>query len=72
MIAVVLTLITSAIFWSGEQMDAVSALIMAGGSLVGVYWGSKCSVKVPEKVLKGVIAAIVLIAAVCMLVVGSH
>ncbi len=73
-IAVMLTLVTAISYFSGENsMDAMTAIVMAVGSLVGVPFGSKLSVKMPEKLLQVVVIGIILIAAVMMLVNGgSH
>jgi len=71
-IAVVLTLITSVSYFSGENsMDAVTAIVMAVGSLVGVPFGSKLSVKMPEKMLQIIVIGIILVAAVMMLFNGG-
>lgn len=71
-IAVVLTLVTSMSYFSGENsMDAVTAIMMAAGSLVGVPFGSKLSVKMPEKTLQVIVIGIILVAAVMMLFNGS-
>ncbi len=71
-IAVVLTLVTSLSYFSGENsMDAVTAIVMAVGSLVGVPFGSKLSVKMPEKALQMIVIGIILVAAVMMLFNGG-
>lgn len=71
-IAVVLTLVTSLSYFSGENsMDAVTAIVMAVGSLVGVPIGSKLSVKMPEKLLQSVVIGLILVAAVMMLFNGG-
>ncbi|MBL7076128.1 MAG: sulfite exporter TauE/SafE family protein [Kiritimatiellae bacterium] len=67
LIAVVLTLVTSAVFLIGGEMDLATAVCMAAGSMIGVPLGSKLSVKLPEKVLKVVVVAVIVTAAVLML-----
>lgn len=73
-IAVVLTLVTSLSYFTGENsMDAVTAVIMAAGSLAGVPFGSKLSVKLPEKLLQSIVIGLILLAAIMMLFNGgSH
>lgn len=66
-IAAVLTLITSLIYIAGSQVDLLSALIMAAGSMLGVYWGSKLSVKIPEKLLQEILIGVIFVAAILML-----
>ncbi len=67
-IAVVLTLITSLSYFFGENsMDAVTAMVMASGSLVGVPFGVKLSVKMPWKTLQIIVISIILFVAVTML-----
>ncbi len=71
-IAVVLTLVTSLSYFSGENsMDAATAIVMAIGSLVGVPFGVKLSVKMPEKTLQIIVIGIILLAAVLMLFGGG-
>ena len=63
-----LTLVTSLSYFSGESsMDATTAAVMAVGSLVGVPFGSKLSVQLPEKILQSVVICLILAAAVMML-----
>jgi uncharacterized membrane protein YfcA len=71
-IAVALTLVTSLSYFSGENsMDSVTAAVMAVGSLIGVPIGSRLSVKMPEKLLQGVMIGLIFIAAVMMLCNGG-
>lgn len=71
-IAVVLTLVTSLSYFSGENsMDALTAIVMAAGSLVGVPFGSRLSVKMPEKALQMIVIGIILVAAMMMLFNGG-
>lgn len=71
-IAVVLTLVTSLSYFTGENsMDAATGMVMAVGSLVGVPFGSKLSVKMPEKILQAVVIGLIFVAAVMMLFNGG-
>lgn len=68
-IAVMLTLVTSISYLGGnESINVPTAVIMAVGSLVGVPFGSRLSVKLPEKILQGVVIGLILVAAIMMLV----
>ncbi len=72
-IAVVLTLVTSLSYFSGENsMDAVTGIVMAVGSLAGVPVGSRLSVNMPEKSLQGVVIGLIFAAAVLMLFNQGH
>ena len=66
-IAFILTMITSLIYGSQGEQDRVTAVIMAVGSLGGVYYGSKLSVKLPELFLRAIVVVLVLVAAIMML-----
>nr|MBC8453941.1 sulfite exporter TauE/SafE family protein [PVC group bacterium] len=66
-VAVVLTLLTSAVYFKGGEIDMQTAVCMALGSTVGVYWGSKMSVKVPEKTLQGIVIGVIVISGIMML-----
>ncbi|MBN1557578.1 MAG: sulfite exporter TauE/SafE family protein [Lentisphaerae bacterium] len=66
-VAVVLTLVTALIYGKGGDVAIPTALLMAAGSMFGVYWGSRLAAAVPEKVLQAAMAAIVLVSAVLML-----
>lgn len=66
-IALVLTLSTALIYGGRGEQDYVTAIIMSIGSLAGVYHGSKHSVKMPEHLLRIIVIALVLAAAVMML-----
>ena len=67
-IAFVLTLATSVIYGSRGEQDIVTAVVMAVGSLAGVYHGSRLSVRMPERFLRVIVVVLVFIAAVMMLV----
>jgi uncharacterized membrane protein YfcA len=71
-ITVVLTLLTSLIYSRGGAVDTVTAVVMSAGSLVGVPPGSKLSVKMPDRILQGIIIALIFIAAVLMLGKNGH
>jgi len=67
LIGVAMTIILSLIYGRGGQVDFTTGAIMALGSFAGVYMGSHLSVKLPDKVLKGIITAIIALAAIFML-----
>jgi uncharacterized membrane protein YfcA len=71
-IAVVLTMVAAAIYGMGAQLEALTAMIMAVGSLVGVPIGSRLSVRTPEKPLQWVLAGIILFSAVMMQISQTH
>jgi uncharacterized membrane protein YfcA len=71
-IAVVLTLVTSLIYGKGGEVDKVTAIIMAVGSLAGVYYGSKLSTKMPEKLLQSIVVGLIFVAAILMLLNQGH
>ncbi len=66
-IAFVLTMVTALIYGSHGEQDRTTAIIMAVGSLAGVYYGSKLSVKLPELFLRAIVVVLVLVAAIMML-----
>ncbi len=67
-IAVVLTLATAVIYGKSARLDGMTAGLMALGSLFGVHWGSKLSVKLPEKVLQGILIFLIFTAALMMVI----
>jgi uncharacterized membrane protein YfcA len=71
-IAVVLTLVTSFIYGKGGEVDKVTAIIMAVGSLSGVYYGSKLSARIPDRLLQGIVISLILTGAVLMLLNQGH
>ena len=66
-IAFILTMITSLIYGSSGVQDRVTALIMAAGSVAGVFYGSRLSVRMPELFLRVIVVVLVLVAAIMML-----
>lgn len=66
-IAFILTMVTALIYGIHGAQDRVTAIIMAAGSIAGVYHGSKLSVKMPELFLRAIVVILVLVAAVMML-----
>lgn len=70
-IAVVLTLVTSLIYSKGGEVDIATAVVMAVGSLIGVPSGSKLSSGMPDKLLQGIVIALICVAAVMMLINGG-
>lgn len=71
-ITVVLTLLTSFIYSKGGEVDNVTAITMAVGSLPGVYYGSKLTTKIPEKLLQTVVVVLIGVAAFLMLLNQGH
>jgi len=71
-VAVILTLVTSAVYLRGGEIDLQTAVSMALGSTIGVYWGSKLSVKVPEKALQGIVVGVIIIAGMLMFLKQGH
>lgn len=65
-IAVSLTLISSFLYAKGGNMDHVTALIMWGGSLIGVFFGSRLTMKIPDKVLQAIVVVIIILATALM------
>lgn len=66
-ITFVLTLLVSLVFGRGGGVDTRTAVVMAIGSLGGVPFGSRLSVRMPERVLRAVMVAVIVFAAVMML-----
>ena len=67
-IAFVLTLLVAVIFGRGGELDVSTAVVMAVGSLGGVPLGSRLSVRMPDKVLRAVMVALIAFAAFMMLI----
>lgn len=71
-VAVVLNMLTALNYLTGsESMCVPTAVVMAVGSLVGVPFGSRLSVRMPELTLQSVVLVLVFAVAVVMLV-GSR
>ena len=66
-----LTLLMAVIFGRNGELDTATAVIMAVGSIGGVRFGSRLSVRMPERLLLVVMVALIAIAAVLMLVTLS-
>lgn len=66
-IAMVLTLVTALVYGKGGSLQAPTAIIMAVGSLGGVRYGTRLSVKLPDQLLRIVMIALILAAAIMML-----
>ena len=47
-----MTMITSFIYGLKGQQEILTAIIMALGSIIGVYFGSKLKTTIPDKFLK--------------------
>lgn len=63
-IAVILVLMASIVYGVGSQIAYRTALTMAFGSLFGVFFGSRLALRMPDRLLKGVVTLIVFIAGV--------
>lgn len=66
-IAFILTMVTALIYGAHGEQDHVTAIIMAVGSIGGVYYGSRLSVRMPELFLRAIVVVLVLVAAILML-----
>jgi uncharacterized protein len=66
-IALVLSLNTTVIYFLGGQMEYLTALLMSLGSIAGVYLGSRLSAKMPERPLQTIVISVIFVAAVSML-----
>jgi uncharacterized membrane protein YfcA len=66
-IGVVLVFVTSIVYGSSGQLSWQTGLIMAFGSVAGVYIGARLTKKVPETAMKVVLAGLVLFAAGAMI-----
>ena len=51
-LALIMTMITSFIYGLKGQQEILTAIIMALGSIIGVYFGSKLTTTIPDKFLK--------------------
>lgn len=71
-VAVVLTLCTSLVYGRGAQMEWLTAVLMAAGSIVGVPIGSKLSVRLPERPLQWVLTGVILVCAILMIFKQGH
>ena len=67
LIGLALTLVSTVVYGQGGSVDAWTALLTSAGSLVGVYYGSRLSVQVSERGLKGALVAVIIISSVVML-----
>lgn len=66
-ITMTLTCVTALVYGLGGEVDRISAITMAMGSLLGVYLGSRCSVGVSDKVLKRIMLALISGIAIAMM-----
>ncbi|PCJ62065.1 MAG: hypothetical protein COA79_05095 [Planctomycetota bacterium] len=67
-IGVLLTLATAIIYGKGGQLDYGIAILMAFGSILGVFFGTRLTEKVPDKILQGLVIGIITLACITMLV----
>jgi uncharacterized membrane protein YfcA len=65
--ALALGLSTSVVYGRGGELDYPSAIVMAGGSLAGVRFGSRLAVKMPDTLLRWIMIGLILVAALMML-----
>jgi uncharacterized membrane protein YfcA len=65
-IAVVLTLITAAIYGSNRNLDWSTVMISTAGSLVMVYFGSKLAVRFSDRILRWVVWSLMALSAFLM------
>ena len=68
-IVMVLTSITALVYGIGGEVDRTTAIIMAVGSLIGVWQGTRCSVGISEQSLKKIMLGLIFAIAVAMLVI---
>ena len=66
LVAFIMTFITSIIYGSRGELDPITSVIMAIGSLYGVQLGSKLSVKLPDLKLKIIVLILIIIGALMM------
>jgi len=65
-ITVVLNLITATIYGGSKAVDIPTVMVMAVGSLVTVYYGSKLAVRFPDRLLKFIVLGLMLVTALLM------
>lgn len=65
-IAVVLTLLTTLMYSDAGQMDYLTAIFMAVGSFLGVFLGSRLSVKLTDMTLKRIVVSVIVVATISM------
>lgn len=63
-----LTFITALTYGVKGEVDRATAITMAIGSLIGVFFGCRCSMGIPDKVLKQIMLVIIFAIAIAMLV----
>jgi len=72
-LAFVMTAITSLIYGARGELDLPTALIMSLGSTIGVYFGSRLTVKLPDLLLRSIVLSLVILGAIMMcLKQGAH
>jgi len=67
-----LTFVMAVIFGRSGELDTATAVIMAVGSIGGVRFGSRLSVRMPERLLLVVMVTLIAVAAVLMIVAQGH
>ena len=63
----VLTCVTAVVYGAGGSLNPHTAIAMTCGSLVGVHFGSRLTVRIPELWLQAVVVAVIFLAAALML-----
>ena len=72
-LAFIMTAITSLTYGARGELDLPTALIMSLGSTIGVYFGSRLSVKLPDLLLRSIVLSLVILGAIMMCVKkGAH
>ena len=66
-IGLILTLISSLIYGQGGQLHVPAAVLMSLGSILGVYYGSQLTSKLPETRLRVVLTSVIFVAGFAML-----
>ena len=67
-LAFVMTLLTSLFYGVRGEQDIPTALIMSVSSTIGVWIGSRMSVKLPELLLRSIVLGLVILGAIMMCV----
>ena len=71
-LALILTLVTSILSAGRGDVDYQVAGLMAVGSMVGVFFGSRLAVRLPERMLQGAVVVLLLVAIAAMLLKQGH
>jgi hypothetical protein len=66
-VALVLTLVTALVYGKGGELDVPTGLTMGVAALVGARFGAKCTGKVPQAGMRGILVAVIVFSALVML-----